>query len=122
MSAFTDETWPDTPVFAGRCATRADVDAGHAVFALAETVSGQPLDWMLPQPVIWHDEEEVHGALVIQAESHAGEAGEVLEALGLLLPDGRTAIAFSEEVEEVDGTDADWLALIGADDGDADEG
>jgi hypothetical protein len=31
-----------------------------------------------------------------------------------MLPDGETRVAFAEDVQEVDGTDADWLDLLAA--------
>jgi hypothetical protein len=37
-----------------------------------------------------------------------------LEVLGLVLPTGKTAVAFAEDVEEVDGVDETWLALVEA--------
>lgn len=111
---FTEHTWDTLKVLSGRCATRADVDAGAAVFSLADTHNGRPLEWMLPQPVIWYDDEAEFAAVVVQAEAHETEAGEVLEVLGLVLPSGRTAVAFSEDVEEVDGVDATWVALLDA--------
>jgi hypothetical protein len=93
----------------------ADVDAGAAIFALGDTHNSEPLEWMLPQPVIWYDDEDGEfAAVVVQAERHEGEGGEVLEVLGLVLPTGQTAVAFAEDVEEVDGVDETWLALIDA--------
>ena len=111
---FDDKTWEQLTVWAGRCATKADVDAGKAVFALGDTLNGEPLEWMLPQPVIWHEEDEAVAAVVVQAESHEAEGGETLEVLGLVLPTGDTAVAFSEDVEEVDGVDPDWIDLVAA--------
>lgn len=110
---FDEHNWEQAKTWSGRCATKDDVDAGAAVFALGDT-KGEPLDWMLPQPVIWYDEEDEIAALVVQAEEHEAEGGERLEVLGLLLPDGRTAVAFAEDVEEVDGVDETWLALVEA--------
>ena len=128
--------WDTVEAFAGRCATREDTEEGRAVFALAETVGAAALEWMLPQPVIWYPDEadmadalpgfepDPVAALVVQAEAHGLEGGGRMEVLGLLLPDGAVAIAFSEEVEEVDGQDPVWLALLGelppaGDDGEA---
>ena len=34
------------------------------------------------------------------------------QGLEVILPDGRTAVAFSEDVEEVDAVDPTWVALI----------
>ena len=67
--------------------------------------------------MIWYDEDadEEFAALIVQAESHRTEDGEELQVLGLLLPDGRTAIAFTDDVEEVPAEDHDWLELLAAD-------
>ena len=113
---FTAANWQDAPVFVGRVATPADVDNDVAVFALADTGSAEVFSEPLPQPAIWYDEEaeEDFAVLIVQAERHEGDGGELLDALGLLLPDGRTAVAFVEDVEEVSADDGDWLALIAA--------
>jgi hypothetical protein len=118
---FTAGDWPYASVFKGRCATPHDVDAGAAVFALGETFNGRPLTMSLPQPVIWYEEDEEFAALVVQAEVHETEDGETLRVLGLLLPQGRTAVGFTEDVDEVDSTDPVWLSLVeaeGADEAD----
>lgn len=112
---FTERDWDTLKVLSGRCATPHDVDGGAAVFALGDTLNGRPLEWMLPQPVIWYDEDEEFAAVVVQAEVHETEEGETLEVLGVVLPNGQTAVAFAEDVEEVDGTDPVWVALIDAD-------
>lgn len=112
---FDEHNWDALKVLAGRCAAPHDVDTGAAVFALGDTLNGRPLDWMLPQPVIWYHEDEEFAAVVVQAESHETETGETLEALGLVLPTGKTAIAFTEDVEEVDAVDPTWVALVKAD-------
>ncbi len=111
---FDEKTWDQLKVWSGVCAAPHDVDAGAAIFALGDTQDGHPLDWMLPQPVIWTHEDEEFAAVVVQAESHAAEGVEVLEMLGLVLPSGKTAVAFSEDVEEVDAVDPTWIALIEA--------
>ena len=90
------------------------MEAGAAVFALGETTNGQPLGWTLPQPVIWSDETEDFAALAVQSETHETEDGETLEALGLLLPTGRTVLGFVEDVEVVDPSDPVWISLIEA--------
>jgi hypothetical protein len=76
--------------------------------------------------VIWYDEDEEFAALVIQAEAHETEDDIKLEMVGLLLPNGETAVAHLEEVEFVDERDPVWLALLDADiggaDNDADDG
>jgi hypothetical protein len=123
---FDEHNWDQLPIWAGRCATPHDVDQGAAIFALGDTRNGKPMDWMLPQPVIWHDEDEQFAAVVVQAEVHEAEGGETLEVLGLVLPTGKTVVGFAEDIEEVDGVDPTWVALIDAErepveDGGADE-
>ena len=124
---FTAETWSALKTFQGCCATPHDVDQGAAVFALGDTFNGRSLDVRLPQPVIWwSDDEDEVGAVAVQAERHETEEGETLEVLGLVLPDGRTAISLYEDCDEVDPTDPVWIALVeeAADDGldDGDDG
>ena len=117
---FTAQTWSALNIFQGRCATPHDVDLGAAVFALGDTFNGKPLDLRLPQPVIWwSDDEDEVGAVAVQAECHETEDGETLEVLGLVLPDGHTAISLLEDCDEVDATDPVWIALVqeAADDG-----
>ncbi len=117
MSGFTGQTWKAAAIFSGRVARQVDVDAHAAVFALADTVNAVVFEEPLPQPVIWYDEDadEEFAALIVQAESHETDDGQELQVLGLLLPDGRTAVAFTEDVEEVAGDNPDWLALLDAD-------
>ena len=117
MSGFTAKTGRSAPTFSGRVAVQADEENGPAVFALAETHDAQPFDEPLPQPAIWYDDEaeEEFAVLIVQAESHQTEDGDELQVLGLLLADGRTAVAFTDDVEEVAGDDPDWLDLLEAD-------
>jgi hypothetical protein len=112
---FSAADWPNLSVFADRCATPHDVDAGAAVFALGDTLNGRTLPMDLPQPVIWYDEDEEFAAVVVQAEVHETEDGETLEVLGLVLPQGRTVVGFTDDVDEVDATDPVWLSLLEAD-------
>lgn len=114
---FTAETWSTVSAFAGRVATQADVEAGKAVFALAETYDATAFEEPLPQPVIWTDDDadEEFAALIVQAEQHQTQDGEELQVLGLLLPSGRTVVAFTEDVEEVTADNPDWLSLLEAD-------
>ena len=114
---FTAQSWRTVRCFGGRLATAADVEQGVAVFAFGETFHAAAFEEPLPQPVIWYDEdaEQAFAALIVQAESHQTEDGEELQVLGLLLPDGRTAVGFTEDVQEVAGDDADWRALLDAD-------
>ena len=117
MPGFTAETWKTVATFSGRIALQSDVDAHAAVFALADTFNATVFEEPLPQPVIWYDDEadEEFAALIVQAESHETEDGQELQVLGLLLPDGRTAVAFTEDVQEVAGDNPDWLDLLAAD-------
>ena len=108
-------TWKEAKAFSGRCARPEDVEAGDAVFALGDTHHGHPIDMGMPAAVIWYDEEEEFAAVVIQAEAHESQTGEELEVLGLLMPRGRTAVAFMEDVEFVEETDHTWQALLEAD-------
>ena len=116
MSGFTLESWRAVPTFSGRVAVQADVEAGPAVFATAEPHHAPASVEAWPPPVIWYAAaaDEEFAALIVQAESHQTD-GEELQVLGLLLPDGRTAVAFTEDVEEVSADDGDWLDLLAAD-------
>ncbi len=117
MPTLAAETWKAVATFSGRVALQAAVDAHAAGFALADTVNAVVFEEPLPQPVIWYDEDadEEFAALIVQAESHETDDGQELQVLGLLLPDGRTAVAFTEDVEEVAGDNPDWLDLLAAD-------
>lgn len=112
---FTAATWPTVQVFQDTVAGPQDVDGGAAVFALGDTINGRTMRrFSLPQPVIWWDDEDEIGALAIQAEQHETDEGDTLEVLGLLLPDGSTAVAMLEDLEIVDGFDPEWINLIQA--------
>lgn len=112
---FTAADWPNAATFTGLVASPHDVDASAAVFALGDTVNGRAMRrFDLPQPVIWWEEENEFAALAVQAEQHETEDGELMEVLGLLLPDGRTAVALLEDVEVVDGFDEVWITLLRA--------
>lgn len=112
---FDAMTWRLVRPFDDRCATPADVEENRAVFALADTFNGRPMEMAKPTPVVWFGEDEEFAALVIQAEAHETEDGETMEVLGLLLPDGDTAVAMLDDVEMVDDTDPSWLSLLDAD-------
>jgi hypothetical protein len=116
MSGFTLQTWREAATFRGRVATEADVENGPAVFALSDTHDALAFEEPLPQPAIWYDDEaeEEFAVLIVQAEQHTTEDGQDLQVLGLLLPDGRTAVAFTDDVTEVAADDADWIDLIDA--------
>jgi hypothetical protein len=91
------------------------------VFALDDTDDPRPLEMDLPQPLIWWDDDGEQAAVAVQAESHVGADGEAMEVLGLILPDGGSAVALLEDVDLVDDTDPVWRDLvtraIGAEDG-----
>lgn len=118
---YSAQDWAYAPVFQDRCAKPHDVDAGAAVFAMGETLNGRCIDMILPQPVIWYDEDDEIAALVVQAEAHETDEGETLEVMGLLLPDGHTRVAFYEDLEAVEGSDSTWVSLIGAERATAEE-
>jgi hypothetical protein len=109
---FDVDDWSRLKAFTGAVATLDDVQAQRAVFALAETSDPRPLDLELPQPVIWWDEDGEQAAVAVQAEAHAGPDGETMEVLGLILPDGGSAVALLEDVDLVDDTDPTWRDLV----------
>ena len=116
MSGYTADSWGGTPAFTGRLAAQADVNDGAAVFAMADTLDPALLDEPLPAPVIWYEDEDAPdagvAAVVVQAEAHGTAEGDVLEVLGLLLPDGRTAVGFGDDVDWVDAADPVWRDLV----------
>ena len=93
-------------------ATLDDVQAGLAVFALADTIDPRPIEMDLPQPLIWWEEDGEQAAVAVQAEIHRTADGEVMEVLGLILPDGGSAVALLEDVDLVDDTDPTWRGLV----------
>jgi hypothetical protein len=95
---FDVDDWGRLRAFAGAVATLDDVQARRAVFA--------------PQPVIWWEDEGAQAAVAVQAESHVGSDGEAMEVLGLILPDGESAVALLEDVDLVDDTDPTWRDLV----------
>jgi hypothetical protein len=116
---FDVDDWARLQPFCGAVATLDDVQAGRAVFALAETADPRPLDMALPQPLIWWDEDGEQAAVAVQAERHTGPDGERLDVLGLILPDGGSAVALLEDVDLVDDTDPAWRELVASAIGDA---
>jgi hypothetical protein len=120
---FDVDDWSRLHAFKGAVATLDDVQAGRAVFALGETADARPIDMDLPQPLIWWDPDGEQGAVAVQAEGHVGPDGEQLEVLGLILPDGGSAVALLEDVDLVDDTDPMWRELVAraVDDADADD-
>ena len=51
-------------------------------------------------------------AVAVQAEVHLSPEGEPMEVLGLILPDGASAVALLEDVDLVDDTDPTWRDLV----------
>lgn len=109
---FDVDDWRRLAPFTGRVASLDDVQAKRAVFALSDTEDARPIEMELPQPVIWWDEDGEQAAIAVQAESHVGSDDEVMEVLGLILPDGEGVVALLEDVDLVDDTDPTWQALV----------
>lgn len=117
---FDVDDWSRLAPFTGAIATLDDVQAHRAVFALAETTDPRPLEMDLPQPVIWWEDDGEQAAVVVQAEVHVGPDGETFEVLGLILPDGGSAVALLDDVDLVDDTDPTWRDLVARAVGDED--
>lgn len=109
---FDVDDWARLTPFAGAVATLDDVQAGKAVFALGDTEEARVIDMDLPQPVIWWEEDGEQAAVIVQAEAHVGPDGELMEVLGLILPDGGGAVALLDDVDLVDDTDPTWRDLV----------
>jgi hypothetical protein len=106
------DDWTRLQPFAGAVATLDDVQARRAVFALSDSFNPAPLEMELPQPVIWWDDDGEQAAVAVQAEVHVSADGETMEVLGLILPDGGSAVALLEDVDLVDDTDPTWRELV----------
>ena len=109
---FDVDDWARLEPFVGRVATLEDVQARRAIFALGETDDARPIGMDLPQPVIWWDDDGEQGAVAVQAESHVSPDGEVMEVLGVILPDGEGVVVLLEDVDLVDDTDPTWRGLV----------
>jgi hypothetical protein len=109
---FDVDDWTRLTAFTGRVATLDDVQARRAVFALSDTTDPTTLDMDLPQPLIWWEEGGEQAAVAIQAERHVNADGEAMEVLGLILPDGGSAVALLDDVDLVDDTDPTWRDLV----------
>lgn len=109
---FDVDDWNRLAPFAGRLATLDDVQRKAAIFALADTEDGRPLEMDLPQPVIWWSDDGEQAAVAVQAEAHRTDEGEEMEVLGLVLPDGAGAVALLEDVDLVDDTDPEWRRMV----------
>jgi hypothetical protein len=109
---FDVDDWTRLAAFTGAVATLDDVQAKRAVFALSDTADARPLDMDLPQPVIWWEEDGEQAAVAVQAERHVAPGGEVMEVLGLVLPDGESAVALLDDVDLVDDSDPTWRDLV----------
>ena len=106
------DDWTRLKPFVGALATLDDVQRRVAIFALGDTHGGRPIEMELPQPVIWWDDDGEVAAVAVQAEAHQTEDGEVMEVLGLILPDGGGAVALLEDVDLVDDSDPIWRRLV----------
>lgn len=109
---FDVDDWSRLTPFTGAVATLDDVQAGKAVFALGDTEEARVIDMELPQPVIWWEDDGEQAAVIVQAEAHVGPDGELMEVLGLILPDGGGAVALLDDVDLVDDTDPTWRDLV----------
>lgn len=109
---FDVDDWSRLTPFAGAVATLDDVQAGKAVFALGDTEEARVIDMELPQPVIWWEDDGEQAAVIVQAEAHVGPGGDLMEVLGLILPDGGGAVALLDDVDLVDDTDPTWRDLV----------
>lgn len=106
------DDWMRLRPFAGALATLDDVQRRAAIFALGDTLGGRPIEMEMPQPVIWWDDDGEVAAVAVQAEAHETEDGEIMEVLGLILPDGGGAVALLEDVDLVDDSDPIWRRLV----------
>ena len=106
------DDWARLKPFAGALATLDDVQRRAAIFALGDTHGGRPIEMEMPQPVIWWDDDGEVAAVAVQAEAHETEDGEIMEVLGLILPDGGGAVALLEDVDLVDDSDPIWRRLV----------
>ncbi|MFS0710513.1 hypothetical protein [Brevundimonas phoenicis] len=109
---FDVDDWSRLTPFTGAVATLDDVQAGKAVFALGDTEEARVIDIELPQPVIWWEDDGEQAAVIVQAEAHVGPDGDLMEVLGLILPDGGGAVALLDDVDLVDDTDPTWRDLV----------
>lgn len=109
---FDVDDWARLTPFNGAVATLDDVQAGKAVFALGDTEEARIIDMELPQPVIWWEDDGEQAAVIVQAEAHVGPDGDLMEVLGLILPDGGGAVALLDDVDLVDDTDPTWRDLV----------
>lgn len=109
---FDVDDWARLTPFKGAVATLDDVQAGKAVFALGDTEEARVIDMELPQPVIWWEDDGEQAAVIVQAEAHVGPDGDLMEVLGLILPDGGGAVALLDDVDLVDDTDPTWRDLV----------
>ena len=109
---FDIDDWRRLSAFNSAVATLNDVQARRAVFALSDTTNPRLLAMELPQPLIWWEDEGEQAAVAVQAEVHTGPDGEIMEVLGLILPDGGSAVALLDDVDLVDDTDPTWRDLV----------
>lgn len=118
---FDVDDWARLKTFTGAVATLDDVQAHRAIFALGDTDESWVIEMELPQPIIWWEDDGEQAAIVVQAEAHVGSDGETMKVLGLILPDGSTAVALMDDVDLVDDTDPTWRDLVASAVDDADD-
>ena len=109
---FDVDDWRRLAPFQGAVASLDDVQRKAAIFALGDTADGRPIDMELPQPVIWWSDDGEQAAIAVQAEAHETDDGELMEVLGLILPDGEGVVALLDDVDLVDDTDPTWRQLV----------
>ena len=109
---FDVDDWRRLAPFQGAVASLDDVQRKAAIFALGDTTEARPIDMELPQPVIWWSDDGEQAAIAVQAEAHETDDGELMEVLGLILPDGEGVVALLDDVDLVDDTDPTWRQLV----------
>lgn len=113
-AGFDVDDWMRLKPFNSAPATLEDVQARRAIFALGDTGDPRVIEMDLPQPVIWWSDDGEQAAVVVQAEAHETEDGEVMEVVGLILPYGEGMVALLEDVDLVDESDPVWRELVEA--------
>jgi len=109
---FDVDDWRRLAPFQGAVASLDDVQRKAAIFALGDTTEARPIDMELPQPVIWWSDDGEQAAIAVQAEAHETDDGELMEVLGLILPDGEGVVALLDDVDLVDDADPTWRQLV----------
>jgi hypothetical protein len=99
MSAAQSTTWPPLPkegFTSGRAATKADVEAGRAVFVAAKdgVAIGKPLPLEIPQYAYFIDKGKRTPAIIVQGEEARGS-----KLLGARLLSGTFVAGLSTDFE-----------------------